>query len=239
VSFPEEIQKETTHIEVHPSTILSVVNSMIPFANFNQSPRNQLSCSQSKQGLSLYATNFQNRYDNSANILCYGEAPLVRTYIYDKLGAGSMPYGHNLIMAIMSFQGYNQEDGIVFNADSFQRGMFRNMTFRSYETFEEDDEMLKIKTRIANPASLPGWTSLKPGIDYSKLDTRGIIRVGEYVDENTVLVGKYMQTANGEMRDASMTAQVWTTGRVEKIAVMTSNTGRALVKIRVIQDRIP
>jgi hypothetical protein len=71
------------------------------------------------------------------------------------------------------------------------------------------------------------------------LDERGIIRVGEKVDETTVLVGMYMQTAAGDMRDASMTAQVWTTGRVEKVAVMINNMGRALVKIRVIQDRIP
>jgi len=237
--YPEYIKAETSHLEIHPSTIVGLLTSIIPFPNHNQSPRNQLSCSQSKQGLSVYATNYTNRFDNMVHVLSYGEAPLVRTLYYDYLADGQMPYGQNLMVAIGCFTGYNQEDGIVFNADSFQRGMFRNMTFRSYETFEEDDEMLKIKTRIANPASLPGWTSLKPGIDYSKLDTRGIIRVGEYVDENTVLVGKYMQTANGEMRDASMTAQVWTTGRVEKIAVMTSNTGRALVKIRVIQDRIP
>lgn len=237
--YPEYIKAETSHLEIHPSTIVGLLTSIIPFPNHNQSPRNQLSCSQSKQGLSVYATNYTNRFDNMVHVLSYGEAPLVRTLYYDYLADGQMPYGQNLMVAIGCFTGYNQEDGIVFNADSFQRGMFRNMTFRSYETFEEDDVMLKIKTRIANPARLPGWTSLKAGVDYSKLDERGIIRVGEYVDENTVLVGKYMQTANGEMRDASMTAQVWTTGRVEKIAVMTSNTGRALIKIRVIQDRIP
>ena len=237
--FPDYIKEESSHLEIHPSTMLGLLTSVIPFPNHNQSPRNQLSCSQSKQGLSVYATNYPNRFDNMVHVLSYGEAPIVRTLYYDYIADGQMPYGQNLMVAIGSFTGYNQDDGIIFNADSFQRGMFRNMTFKSYETFEEDDEQAKTRTRVGNPARIPGWTSLKAGLDYSKLDERGIIRVGEYADESTVLVGKYLQTQGGEMRDASLTAQVWTRGRVEKVAVMTNNLGRALIKIRVIQDRIP
>ena len=237
--YPEYIKPETSHLEVHPSTIVGLLTSVIPFPNHNQSPRNQLSCSQSKQGLSVYATNYPNRFDNMVHVLSYSEAPIVRTLYYDYIADGQMGYGQNLVVAIGSFTGYNQDDGIIFNADSFQRGMFRNMTFRSYEVFEEDDNLAKTRTRVANPTHIAGWTALRPGVDYSKLDERGIIRVGEKVDETTVLVGMYMQTAAGDMRDASMTAQVWTTGRVEKVAVMINNMGRALVKIRVIQDRIP
>ena len=239
VSFPEEIKKGVSHVEIHPSTIISVVNSMIPFANFNQSPRNQLSCSQSKQALSLYASNFQDRYDNSANIMCYPEGPLVRTYVYDVLGGGRMGYGHNLIMAIMSFKGYNQDDGIIFNADSFQRGQFRSINYRSYTCFEERDTKLQTKSTIANPAVIPIWTDLKPGLDYTKLDERGIIRVGEFVDEMTVLVGKYAQDSSGKLKDASLTPQVWTSGRVESVVVTISAQNLMMVKVRITQDRIP
>ena len=237
--FPDYIKPESSHLEIHPSTMLGLMTGVIPFPNHNQSPRNQLSCSQSKQGLSVYATNYPNRFDNMVHVLSYGEAPIVRTLYYDYVADGQMPYGQNLLVAIGCFTGYNQEDGIVFNADSFQRGMFRNMTFRSYQSYEENDPVTKTKTRIANPARVPSWTSLKPGVDYSKLDERGIIRVGEYVDETTVLVGRYIQTQKGDMQDASTSAQVWTRGRVEKIAVTTNNEGLALVKIRVIQDRVP
>ena len=41
------------------------------------------------------------------------------------------------------------------------------------------------------------------------------------------------------MRDASLTAQVWTSGIVEDVVVTINNAGLALVKIRVIQDRVP
>jgi DNA-directed RNA polymerase II subunit RPB2 len=237
--YPEQIKKETTHVELHPSTIVGLLTSMIPFPNHNQSPRNQLSCSQSKQGVSIYSTNYKNRYDNQTHILCYGEAPLVRTAYYDYVADGQIGYGHNIVLAMGCFTGYNQEDGIVFNADSVQRGLFRNMTYRSYEAYEEDDDKAHTKTRIANPLNIPGWTSLKPGLDYRKLDERGIIKIGEFVDENTVIVGRYIQSQGGSMEDASVRPQVWTSGTVEDVVVTISNKGLALVKIRVIQDRIP
>jgi DNA-directed RNA polymerase II subunit RPB2 len=239
VNFPEHMNKESSHLEIHPCTIVSIVNGMIPFANFNQSVRNQLSCSQSKQGVSLYATNFQNRFDNSTNIMCYGEAPLVRTLHYDILGNGLMPYGQNVIMAIMPFHGFNRDDGIVFNYDSFQRGLFRNITQRSYTAFEEIDRVAQTKTYIANPLQVPSWTDLRPGLDYTKLDERGIIKVNEYVDENTVIVGEYIQDKGGKFKDASVTPQVWTSGRVESVVVTVNNVGLLQVKVRITHDRIP
>ncbi len=240
-NFPEYITPETSHVEIHPSTILGLMTNMIPFANHNQSPRNQLSCSQSKQGLSIYSTKYRTRFDNQVHVLCYGEAPLCRTLYYDYVADGQIGYGHNLILAIGSFTGYNQDDGIVMNMDGIQRGMFRNMTFRSYSGFEEDDQKAKTRTRIANPARVPGWTQLAPGLDYSKLDDRGIIdlKKGQYVDQNTVIIGRYIQSQSGAMRDASITPQVWTSGRVDDIAVVVNNQGLRLVKIRIVEDRIP
>lgn len=240
VNNPTYITPEATHMEVHPSTIMSMMTSLIPFAPHNQSPRNQLSCSQSKQGLSIYATNWRNRFDNTAHVLCYGEMPMTRTLYNHYLGEGRMAYGMNCILAIACWSGYNQEDGIVMNYDAVHRGMFRSMAFRSYEAFEEDDEKASIQVRFGNPKLIGNWKELRPGVDYSKLDDRGIIKEGEYVDENTAIVGAYMMsTTGGQMKDASTTPQVWTRGRVERVAVMVNNKGHRLVKIRVVQDRIP
>ena len=240
VNNPAYITPETTHMEVHPSTIMSMMTSLIPFAPHNQSPRNQLSCSQSKQGVSVYATNWRNRFDNTAHVLCYGEMPMTRTLYNHYLGEGRMAYGMNCILAIACWSGYNQEDGIVMNYDAVHRGMFRSMAFRSYEAFEEDDEKATIQVRFGNPKLIGNWKELRPGLDYSKLDDRGIIREGAYVDETTVIVGSYMMsTSGGQMKDASKTPQVWTRGRVEKVVLMVNNKGLRLVKIRVVQDRIP
>jgi DNA-directed RNA polymerase II subunit RPB2 len=238
-NFPETITKTTSHLEIHPSTILGLMTNMIPFPQHNQSPRNQLSCSQSKQGVSVYSTNYMSRFDNQTHVLCYGEAPLCRTMYYDYVADGQIGYGQNLILAIGSFTGYNQDDAIVMNADAVARGMFRNMTFRSYEAFEEENERDRTETRIANPARVPAWTNISPGLDYTHLDERGIIKKGSYVDEKTVIIGRYIRTQGGQYKDASVTPQVWTRGRVEEIAVTVNNYGMRLVKIRVVQDRIP
>lgn len=239
-NWPEHlVPNQTTHMEVHPSTMMGLLGSMIPFPNHNQSPRNQLSASQSKQGLSMYASNWKNRYDNSAHILCYGQTPLVRTLYQDYVGNGMMPYGQNIILAMGMYGGYNQEDGIIMNADALARGQFRSIHYKSYEAFEENDPLANTKTRIGNPKNVPGWTDLNSSNDYSKLDDTGIIRVGEYVDQTTVIVGKYMMGDRGTIRDASMTAQVWTSGRVEEVLVTVNNQDMRLVKIRVTQDRVP
>ena len=238
-NFPEYVLKDTTHMEVHPSTILGLLGNMIPFPNHNQSPRNQLSASQSKQGLSIYTTNWQNRFDNTANILCYGQAPLSRTIYQDYIGDGKMSYGQNIILAMGMFGGYNQEDGIIMNADALARGQFRSINYRSYEMFEEDDPKSRTQIRIGSPKQIPGWNDLKPNNDYSKLDDNGLVRVGEYVDQNTVIVGAYMMNQGGQMKDASKTPQVWTRGRVESVVVTVNNAGLRLVKVRVTQDRVP
>ena len=239
VNFLEQMDVNTTHVEIHPSTIMSAITSLIPFSHHNQSVRNQLGDSQSKQGLSVYASNASMRYDNQAQILTNGSPPLVRTLYYDYLGQGKMPYGTNIILAMGMFAGYNQEDGIVINHDALQRGLFNSIHYRSYTVFEEDDERAKTKTRIANPASVPSWTDMKPGMDYSKLDPSGIVRVGEYVDENTVLVGRSMELPNGRIGDASEAAQVWTHGRVESVVVLVNNKGLRTVKIRCVEYRMP
>ena len=218
---------------------MSAITSLIPFSHHNQSVRNQLGDSQSKQGISVYATNASMRYDNQAHILTNGSPPLVRTLYYDYLGQGKMPYGTNIILAMGMFAGYNQEDGIVINHDALQRGLFNTVHYRSYTVFEEDDERAKTKTRIANPKTVPGWTDMKPGMDYSKLDEAGVVKIGSYVDENTIIVGRHLELPNGKLADASEATQVWTHGRVESVVVMVNNKGLRTVKVRCVEYRVP
>ena len=239
-NFKEQIVPgQTTHVEIHPSTILSLLTSLVPFANHNQSPRNQLSDSQSKQSISIYATNWKNRFDNSGHIAVYSEAPISRTLYYDYLAEGRIPYGTNCILAICTYQGYNRDDGFVINKQALERGLFRTIAYRSYEFFEEHDKTTNMKKRIGNPANIGQWLDIRPGLDYTKLDERGIVKVGEYVDEDTVIVGGYYQAETGKYKDASLTPKVWTRGIVESVNITVSNEGLRLVKVRVVQDRSP
>jgi hypothetical protein len=80
---------------------------------------------------------------------------------------------------------------------------------------------------------------MKPGMDYSQLDDSGIVKVGTYVDENTILVGRYMELPNGKLADASEATQVWTHGRVESVVVLVNNKGLRTIKVRCVEYRVP
>lgn len=236
----KDLTKQHTHIEIHPSTMMGLMVSLIPYANHNQSPRNQLSCSQSKQGIGYYANNYLQRYDTYGSQLCYGEAPIVRTLIFDHVGKGRVPYGFNCIVAMASTDGYNQDDGILFNKSSVERGMFRSLALRSYAGLEEVDPISKVEYKIANPKLVPAWTDMKPGYDYSKLDEQGIIREGELIEDHTVLVGRYLENPETRtIKDSSIMPTVFTKGRVESVVVIHQNNGKRLVRVRILQERIP
>jgi hypothetical protein len=84
------------------------------------------------------------------------------------------------------------------------------------------------------------WTDLRAGVDYSQLDERGIIKEGTVIDEHTVLVGRYLKNAEtGGLKDASLMPTVFTKGRVDKVAVIHQASGTLLIKVRVLEERIP
>jgi len=239
-SGANDLEALHTHCEIHPSTMFGFVGSMIPFANHNQSPRNQLSCSQSKQGIGFYSSQFMNRFDTYGTQMCYGEAPIARTLYYDLIADGNMPYGVNCIVALASFDGYNMDDGILFNSSSIERGLFRHLSFKTYDGVEEKDPISGSSTKIGNPNRITNWTSLKPGVDYSMLDEEGIIKEGSFVDSSTVLIGRYtVFPETGQIKDASITPTVFTQGRVEKVVILHQQNGQRLVHIRVFEMRVP
>ncbi|GAX83339.1 hypothetical protein CEUSTIGMA_g10764.t1 [Chlamydomonas eustigma] len=127
-----------THVEIHPACMLSVHASCIPFANHNQAARNVFSCSQGKQAIGLYATNFADRIDTAAYFLHYPQRPLVESAFSRLYPAGPfLNGGENLIVAVATLGGYNMEDAVLLNQGSVDRGMFNVTVMRSIFGDEE------------------------------------------------------------------------------------------------------
>ena len=112
--------------------ILGVCASIIPFPDHNQSPRNTYQSAMGKQAMGVYTSNYQIRMDTLAHVLYYPQKPLVVTRALDFLHFKELPSGCNAIVAIACYTGYNQEDSVIMNQSSIDRGFFRSVFYRTY-----------------------------------------------------------------------------------------------------------
>jgi len=236
-----QLEANHTHAEIHPSIIAGLMVNTLPFAHHNQATRWQYASGQSKQGIGYYATNFNKRFDTYGLMACAAEAPMAHTLYYDALANGKMPYGLNVILAFCTMDGYNQEDAQILNRTSVERGMFHSLALRSYELHEGIDEDNKnLETKFGNPIYVKQWTDITKGYSYSKLDEHGFIRLGEEIDDTTVLIGRYqINKKTNEITDASIIGKTFTKGRVDKIEVLVQPNGYRITKIRILEMRVP
>ncbi len=95
-----------SYSDIHPSFLLSLIATNIPFCNHNQGPRNIFQYAQGKHAMGLYATNYRYRLDKSY-ILYHPMKPLITTRTSKYTGLDELPCGENAIVAIASYTGRN------------------------------------------------------------------------------------------------------------------------------------
>ena len=259
-----DITKNTTHCEIHPSTIFSVVTHTIPFANSNPGPRNTFSGAQGKQAIGWYASNFNNRIDTMAYMLYYPQKCIVNTRYIEHLNLNRLPNGENLIVAICTYMGYNQEDSIMMNQSSVERGMFNLTYFKNLVEIEEEVEdnsykKKKVRTRFEfmNPHEHADKITKIKNANFNKLDENGFPKVNEYIHEGDVMIGKCSikketkKEDNGRSifeidsddeevyEDASIVADKTMSGRVDKVFVYKNGKGEKTCKIRFRKVKTP
>jgi len=177
-----------THLEIHPSVIIGTMGSNIPFPDHNQSPRNSYQAAMGKQAMGVYALNFTERLDTMSNLLCYTARPLVSPYMSKYYRAQDMPSGYNIIVAIMTYGGYNQEDSVMINRAALDRGLFRSIFYRTYKDEEKKNQASGEEERFCKPD--PSLTKQIKLANYEKLGADGIIPENTYVDNDDILIGK-------------------------------------------------
>jgi len=131
-----------------------------------------------KQAMGVYLTNYQVRMDTMANILFYPQKPLATTRSMEYLHFRELPAGQNAIVAILCYSGYNQEDSVIMNQSSIDRGLFRSLYYRSYMDQEKKSGQVQLEEfeRPTRESTL----RLKHGT-YEKLDGDGLVGLGERV----------------------------------------------------------
>ncbi|TPX18314.1 DNA-directed RNA polymerase II subunit RPB2 [Thyridium curvatum] len=236
-----------THCEIHPSMLLGICASIIPFPDHNQSPRNTYQSAMGKQAMGFFLTNYSRRMDTMANILYYPQKPLATTRSMEFLKFRELPAGQNAIVAIACYSGYNQEDSVIMNQSSIDRGLFRSLFFRSY-TDSEKRVGINIVEKFEKPFR-SDTLRLKHGT-YDKLDEDGIIAPGVRVSGEDIIIGKTspINPDNQELgqrtqahvkRDASTPLRSTESGIIDSVVMTTNQDGLKYVKVRVRTTKIP
>jgi DNA-directed RNA polymerase II subunit RPB2 len=176
-----------THCEIHPSTMFGVLASCIPFPEHNQSPRNTYQCAQAKQAMGVYVTNYENRMDKTAYVMNYPARPLVDTRIMNMIQLNKIPSGCNVVVAIMTHTGYNQEDSLLFNKGSVDRGLFMTTIYHTEK--DEDKQKINGDEEIRCKPDPSKTKGMKMG-NYNKVNSKGIVPENTLVENRDIIISK-------------------------------------------------
>jgi len=195
---------------------------------------------------------------------CINQRPLVRKGDIVKAGdiladgpsteMGELALGRNVVVAFMTWEGYNYEDAILLSEKLVKEDVYTSIHIEEYESEARDTKLgpEEITRDIPNV----GEDALK------NLDERGIIRVGAEIGAGDILVGKV--TPKGvteltaeerllhaifgekarEVRDTSLRVPHGTDGIVVDVKVFTRENGdelppgvNQLVRVYIAQKR--
>jgi DNA-directed RNA polymerase II subunit RPB2 len=200
-----------------------------------------------KQAMGVFLTSFQIRMDTMANILFYPQKPLATTHAMKYMHFGDLPAGQNVIVAIACYTGYNQEDSLIMNQSSIDRGLFRSIYYRVY--MDQENKVGLKETECLEKPTRDTTLRMKHGT-YDKLEDDGLIAPGVRVSGEDIIIGKTVpipedsqelgqRTALHSKRDASTPLKSTENGIVDQVMMTTNNDGFKFVKVRIRSIRIP
>ncbi len=243
----EELTQEHTHMEITPLAMLGLITSLVPYGNFNQSTRLNAGSKNQKQALGFYVANFPLRMDMDVNLLHTPQVPIVNTLMYDIVNYNKHPSGQNIVVAIMSYDGYNMEDAIIINKGSIERGLARSTYYRPSIA-----EELRYAGGLIDDISIPDKEvkGYKSEHDYRLIEDDGIIFPEAKVAEGDVVIGKTSpprflssldeyNLASSTRRESSVSMVHGEKGVVDFVLLTENEEGNRLVQVRVRDQRVP
>ena len=237
---------QADYCEIHPSMLLGIMASTIPFPDHSQSPRNIYQSAMGKQAIGIFALSHQIRSDTVVHVLSYPQKPLVTTKPAEIIGFSEMPSGINAIVAICCYTSFNQEDSILINKSSIERGLFTAYTYHTYTEEEKKQGTYNYET-----ITLPPNDKRKKNFNYGLLDENGIVKLRSngktgssvYVQKGDIIIGKIYVKCNKnneeEIFDCSLAIKQGEEGYVDRIIENITPNGYRLVKIIIRKERIP
>lgn len=217
------------YTEIHPSCIMGIVAAQIVFSNHTQSPRVCYMSNMIKQAVGILPTH-EVRSDSTIYSLENVQRPLNTTKIADIIGLNEYPNGINAIVAVACYTGFNQEDSIIVNKGSIDRGLFKTIIKKTIST--ETKSFASFEEIVCIPDS-----KYRLSRDYSKLDENGVVKIGSTVYKGDVIIGKILKTKHADflkIEDKSIIVKSTEEGIVDDVQIHSS-----IVKVIISQTKIP
>ena len=246
-SSTERPTERHTHQEIHAAaTMFSPLTATIPLLDHNPAAYNSLCVAQTKQGIGLYSSAFNSRADVSGMVLNSPHMPLVTTYFADKICNGQLAHGENLIVAIATYTGYNQEDALIVNRSSVERGMLNLSAFTTETYHEETSYDGDTRIVISNPLQLTAKgdhvNEMRPS-DKKNLEHDGFPGIGTRINEGDAILGMCRFSRVGdekeEIFDATIGADRTVWGTVDRVYTSADAPGARTCKVRLREIRRP
>lgn len=236
-----------THCDIHSIVMKGVISNAILFANKNPSPRNIFECAMTKQAICKPTTNMRQRMDTMANELIYPMRPIVSTRGNKYTYVNEIPFASQVIVAIACYTGYNQDDSVMINKSSVDRGLFQSIFYRTYTDSQKGKTATSSSEKFVRPDDKT--TIGVRGKNYGAVDDDGYPIIGKRVEEGDVVIGKVIEMRNEidgkKYKDMSTTVRHGEHGQIDRVLpskvsdrhIFTDNDGNKIVKVRVARLR--
>ena len=228
-----------TYCEISPSLILGILASCIPFANHNQAPRNTYQSAMGKQAIGVHTSDINNRFDTFSHTLYYPQKSIVSTKYMDYFNTNKLPNGMNVVVAIATYGGFNQEDSVLLNRGSIERGLFSSTFYRCYKEEENKNQLTGEEDKFCKPDI--NNILFPKNNNYDKIQENGFVKENTYVDDNDIIIGKIIPIKHPtyKYRDTSISVKNNESGYVDKNYVNINGDGFKFCKVKIRSIREP
>jgi DNA-directed RNA polymerase subunit beta len=138
------------------------------------------------------------KYQRTNQSTCLLERPIFSEKIWVEKGdilvdgaassQGKLSIGQNILVAYLPWEGYNFEDAILINQRLVDEDIFTSLHLDHYD-IEVKNTQYGLE-RITNQVPLKTIESDREKVKIEKLDSRGLVEIGSWVEEGDYLVGK-------------------------------------------------
>lgn len=266
-NYYKDVTRAHTHCEIHPALMYGLGGTLICKPECNQSPRVCYQCSMIRQAFNRPSSNYMFRNTGTQYILNYLQRPLISSKFAEIFGDAGYG-GNNAMVAIMNYRGYGQEDSIIINKQSVERGFFDTMCFVDYRTQvkKHEKQILEIPTnelchetigRVTNilnntkDEERNNFITIKSQT-YKTSTTKtdpvpyGVARVGSIVYKGDIIIAKLKEKSAKEKRpdekpykNESIVFKDFKVGRVCSVQYGNDGDGFLYINVKIAEIRLP